>query len=88
MLQEFIDTYHDTIITKARQKLTARPWPSVTANELDNGVPLFLAQLSDTLKAEAAGTSSSPNAMRATATGHGRDLLALGFSVQRVPGRA
>lgn len=84
LLQEFITTYRDAIILKAREKLTARPWPSATANELDNGVPLFLSQLADTLKAEAAGTQSSPNAMRSGATRHGRDLMALGFTVSQV----
>lgn len=84
MLQEFITTYRDAIIAKARAKLTARPWPSATANELENGVPMFLTQLGDTLQGEETGNPSSPNAMRSTATRHGRDLLALGFSVSQV----
>ncbi len=84
MLHDFVVTYRDAIITKARKKLTARPWPSASANELENGVPLFLAQLAETLEAEEAGTLFSPNAIGEAATRHGRDLLALGFTVSQV----
>jgi signal transduction histidine kinase len=84
MLQEFITTYRDAIIAKARGKLTARPWRSATANELENGVPLFLTQLAATLEAETVGVTASSAAMQSTASSHGRDLLALGFSVSQV----
>ena len=62
MLYEFITTYRDAIITKAREKLTARPWPSASANELENGVPLFLTQLAETLRAESNAVPFSPDA--------------------------
>jgi signal transduction histidine kinase len=84
MLYEFVVTYRDAIIQKAREKLTARPWPSASANELENGVPLFLTQLSDTLEAEESGTAFAPGAIGEAATRHGRDLLALGFTVSQV----
>jgi signal transduction histidine kinase len=84
MLQEFVTTNREAIISKARAKLTARPWPSATANELNNGVPLFLSQLSDTLTAESTGAPFSAAAISATATRHGRDLLGLGFTVSQV----
>lgn len=83
MLYEFITTYRDAIITRAREKLTARPWPSASANELENGVPLFLAQLSETLEAESDGTPHS-DGVGSTATRHGGDLLSLGFTVSQV----
>lgn len=50
MLDEFITTYRDAIIERARQKLTARPWPPASERELENGVPLFLTQLSNALR--------------------------------------
>ena len=84
MLYEFVVTYRDAIIKKARAKLTARPWPSASVNELENGVPLFLAQLAETLAAEESGTAYSPDAIGEAATRHGRDLLALGFTVSQV----
>ena len=55
MLHEFVTTYRTEIIARARHKLTARPWPSVSAEELDYGVPLFLNQLSEVLLTEQNG---------------------------------
>jgi signal transduction histidine kinase len=84
MLYEFVTTYRDPIIDRARQKLTARPWPSASPEELENGVPLFLTQLSETLRSESTGAAHSPRAIGAAATRHGRDLMALGFTVSQV----
>ena len=84
MLYEFVTTYRDAIIVKSRQKLTARPWPTATTTELENGVPLFLTQLSETLRQEGTGKAYSPTAIGSTATLHGRELLALGFTVSQV----
>jgi signal transduction histidine kinase len=84
MLYEFVTTYRDPIIDRARQKLTARPWPSASPQELENGVPLFLTQLSETLRSESTGAAHSPGAIGAAATRHGRDLMALGFTVSQV----
>jgi signal transduction histidine kinase len=84
MLYEFVTTYRDAIITRAREKLTARPWPSASEHELENGVPLFLTQLSETLKSEASGAAHAPEAIGSGATRHGRDLMALGFTVSQV----
>jgi signal transduction histidine kinase len=84
MLCEFVTTYRDAIITRAREKLTARPWPSASAQELENGVPLFLTQLSETLRSESTGAAHSQGAIGSAATRHGSDLLALGFTVSQV----
>lgn len=84
MLYEFVNTYRDEIITRAREKVTARPWPTASDEEVRNGVPLFLTQLSQTLQFESLGTPHSPQAISSTATRHGRDLMALGFTVSQV----
>ena len=84
MLYEFVTTYRDAIIARARKKLTARPWPSASVHELENGVPLFLTQLSETLQAESIGTPHTERAIGSTATRHGRDLMSLGFTVSQV----
>ena len=84
MLYEFIATYHDAIIARAREKVSHRPWPPASESELENGLPRFLIQLSDTLRAETTGTPVSPDAMNVSARLHGGDLLALGFSVSQV----
>jgi hypothetical protein len=57
MLYEFVTTYRDAIIDRARAKLTARPWPSASLDELENGVPLFLTQLSEKLRSESTGAA-------------------------------
>ncbi|MEO5766379.1 MAG: HAMP domain-containing sensor histidine kinase [Casimicrobiaceae bacterium] len=84
MLYEFVTTYRHAIIDRARQKLTARPWPSASPEELENGVPLFLTQLAEKLRSESTGAAHSPGAIGSTATRHGRDLMAVGFSVSQV----
>jgi signal transduction histidine kinase len=88
MLHEFLTTYRDAIISRTRLKLTARSSPVASASELEYGVPLFLTQLSDTLRFETVGADSatalSADAIAKTATRHGRDLRALGFNVSQV----
>jgi signal transduction histidine kinase len=84
MLYEFIATYHDVIISRAREKVSHRPWPAASAQELENGLPTFLDQLVETLRMETTETPLSADAMNASATLHGRDLMALGFSVSQV----
>src|SRR3954471_632006 len=84
MLHEFVTTYRIEIIARAREKLTARPWPAASAKELDHGVPLFLNQLSEVLLTEENGGPYSPAAIGSGATRHGRDLLTLGFTVSQV----
>jgi signal transduction histidine kinase len=84
VLYEFIATYHDAIIARAREKVSHRPWPPASVHELENGLPTFLGQLSETLRLEATSTPMPPDAMNASATLHGGELLALGFSVSQV----
>jgi hypothetical protein len=45
MLYEFIDMNRDVIISRTRDRVRSRPWPSVAPGEVEHGVPLFLAQL-------------------------------------------
>jgi hypothetical protein len=84
MLHEFLTVYRDAIIARTRAKLVGRPWPSASTRELEHGVPLFLSQLSETLRREVSATPFAPNAIGASATQHGADLLALGFSLSEV----
>ena len=84
MLHEFITTYRDEIITRTRAKLTDRPWPLVSTSELEHGVPLFLTQLSETLRLETTETPFSENAIGASAIKHGAQLRALGFNISQV----
>ena len=84
MLHEFITTYRDSIITRTRAKLTDRPWPLVSTSELEHGVPLFLTQLSETLRLESSATPFSETAIGASALKHGAELRARGFNISQV----
>jgi signal transduction histidine kinase len=84
MLHEFVTAHSDEIIARAKEKVGHRRWPPVSAHELENGLPVFLTQLSETLRCEASATPFSGEAMGATAARHGGDLLALGFNVSQV----
>jgi signal transduction histidine kinase len=84
MLHEFITTYRDAIIARTREKLTDRPWPLTSTSELEHGVPLFLTQLSETLRWETTPTPFSQKAIGASAVKHGRELRALGFNISQV----
>src|SRR5688572_14157125 len=84
MLHEFITTYRDPIIARTREKLTDRPWALVSESELEHGVPLFLTQLSETLRLETTATPFSASAIGESAARHGRELRALGFNISQV----
>jgi len=84
MLHEFITTYRDSIISRTREKLTDRPWPLASTSELEHGVPLFLTQLSETLRWETTPTPFSQKAIGVSAVAHGRALRARGFNISQV----
>lgn len=84
MLYEFVKTQHDAIVARTREKLTNRPWPPVSTSELEYGVPLFLTQLSETLRWEATATPFPPLAIGESAARHGKDLRELGFTISQV----
>lgn len=84
MLHEFLTTDRDAIIARARAKLTDRPWPLVSTSELEFGVPLFLTQLSETLRFEKTDTPYSDFEINSTGMKHGAELRALGFNISQV----
>ena len=84
MLHEFITSHRDPIIARTREKLTDRPWPLASTSELEHGVPLFLTQLSETLRLETTPTPFSQKAIGASAAKHGRELRAMGFNISQV----
>ncbi len=84
MLHEFITTHRDAIITRTRSKLTDRPWPLVSTSELENGVPLFLTQLSETLLWETTNMPFPDTVIATSAMKHGADLRARGFNISQV----
>ena len=84
MLHEFITAYRDPIITRTREKLTDRPWALVSESELEHGVPLFLTQLSETLRHVTTSTGYSDKVIGDSAARHGSELRALGFNISQV----
>ncbi len=82
MLSEFITTHRDAIIARSRMKLSA--CARASANDLESGVPLFLTQLTDALRRESSDSSDVLECFGSTATRHGRELQALGFTVSQV----
>jgi signal transduction histidine kinase len=80
MLHEFIASNRDTIIARCRAKIASRPAPRPTDFELEHGVPLFLDQLTDSLR-----HAMSPNvAISKSARKHADELLRSGFTIAQV----
>jgi hypothetical protein len=86
MLHDFLRIHRKNLIERAAAKASERPTPKEMKQEELSGVPVFLAQLGDVLKAEA--TSSTPfpveSAIGKSATKHGSDQLRMGFTVGQV----
>jgi signal transduction histidine kinase len=83
-LYDFITTNKVEILSRARTKATSRQWPAVSTNELENGLPLFLTQLSETLRLKFTSEPFSSTAIGTSAEKHGGELLAMGFTVGQV----
>jgi hypothetical protein len=84
MLYEFIAVNRENIISRTRERVRSRSWPSVSSREIEYGVPLFLTQLAETLRLEATATPFASDAIGSTASRHGAELLAAGFDVTQV----
>jgi len=84
MLYEFVDLNREAIIARTRDRVRSRPWPSIAPGEMEHGVPLFLTQLSETLRLEATPAPFPADAIGAAAARHGGDLLRSGFTVSQV----
>lgn len=95
---DFLTNNRDELIARCKAKVALRPRRAATTQQLANGIPLFLAQLTSTLKAEEAGNFaegeriSGPAGGDATwlsqigmsATAHGAQLMELGYTVDQV----
>ncbi len=84
VLHEFIQANRDAILTRTNQRLGNRQWPTVTAHELEHGLPLFLTQLSETLRLETSDNPFPTSAIGSAAAEHGRQLLESGYTVSQV----
>lgn len=92
MLHDFIQANRDVLIQRCKDKAAARHSPPVVLEAMDHGVPKFIQQLIDTLRA--ANESPAPAPAPAPVPGntdigrsaalHGADLLRSGFNSDQV----
>jgi signal transduction histidine kinase len=81
LLHEFIRTHREQIISRCKERVSARPRSSQpTETQIDYGVPLFLDQLIVTLKSPAQASLE----IGASAALHGHNLLRQGLTVSQV----
>jgi hypothetical protein len=92
MLHAFLTENRQLLIARCRDKVAKRFEPAEAASSVDHGVPLFLAQLVETLQAEQTTSARSgdtdptpaPTAIGRAAALHGAELLRRGFTVDQV----
>src|SRR5471030_3449254 len=97
MMYEFLINNRTDLAVRCREKVALRPGRSASEAQLQNGVPMFLDQLIRTLAIERTSTPMESRTISGPAGGglalsemgisaaqHGRELLALGFSVDQV----
>src|SRR5580658_5313278 len=92
-LETFLSTNRAELIKRTRAKVASRSSPQTTAIELEQGVPLFLSQLSATLKeigevkegqdARTPLPAKTPSISQSAAA-HGLSLLRFGFTIEQV----
>jgi signal transduction histidine kinase len=83
MLHDFVTTHREAIIDRTREMLAKGRGAALTS-DLETGVPLFLTQLSETLRAQDTQPTLAAGAIGASAARHGGELLALGFNLSQV----
>ncbi|MDP3908819.1 MAG: HAMP domain-containing sensor histidine kinase [Gemmatimonadales bacterium] len=99
MLHEFLTANRDELIARCVAKVAKRPAPPPTTAEMMHGIPLFLSQITETLRSEAvwdepasrriSGAMDPDKTPTATEIGesaaeHGDELQRKGFTVDQV----
>jgi len=92
MLYEFLAENRQLLVDRCKAKVARRFEPVEPASLVNNGVPLFLEQVIETLRGEQTTSERSgeseptpaPTAIGRAAALHGAELLRLGFSVDQV----
>lgn len=96
MLQNFLEENRSLLIERCRSKVAPLRASRPNSPELDQGIPLFLSQLVDTLRTRKGSDGPSgdegrapdprdlPNEIAASATKHGYEMLLRGFSIEQV----
>jgi signal transduction histidine kinase len=89
MLHEFLATNQEELATRCRAKVAKRPASQPPTGEPEYGIPLFIGQLIETLRAQpAVEFSAKATELSAdigiTAGKHGNELFQRGFTVDQV----
>jgi signal transduction histidine kinase len=98
MLHKFLAHNRTQLIARCIEKVAKRPKRSATTEQLQNGIPMFIDQLTRTLAAEqghddatsleisgpSGGDAAALSEMGLAAAAHGKALLRLGYSVDQV----
>jgi signal transduction histidine kinase len=84
VLADFLTSYRDAIIARTQARVAARPSPRPTAEELANGIPVFLEQLGLALEQARASTAVDHDQIDKSASRHGNALFHLGLTVGQV----
>jgi hypothetical protein len=92
MLHEFLTSNRQVLIARCRDKVAKRLEPIESLETLNSGVPLFLEQLVETLRAEQtthirsndSDPTPAPTEIGRAAALHGAELLRRGFTVDQV----
>ena len=98
MMHDFLANNHDDLIVRCAEKVARRPQRAATKEQLENGIPMFLDQLTRTLEAEqdgevgagtkisgaSGGDATRVSEMGVSAAAHGTELLKLGYTVDQV----
>ena len=99
-MYQFLRNNRDALIARCKEAVARRPRRVATEEQLQNGIPLFLDQLTRTLEAEEGGKGSNFTSEQisgasggdslalseigVSAAAHGRQLLELGYTVDQV----
>jgi signal transduction histidine kinase len=98
MMHNFLANNRADLVARCKAKVALRPERVATEGQLQNGIPMFLDQLTRTLQAEqngeseeivkisghSAGATLERSEIAITATAHGKEMLTLGYTVDQV----
>jgi signal transduction histidine kinase len=84
MLTQLLVEHREDLIRRARAKVAAWPSQPLTAEDLEAGIPLFLGQLTETLRLERTSAPFPDGSIGKSAAQHGGDLLRKGFTISQV----
>jgi hypothetical protein len=89
MLHQFLSANQNELVKRCKAKVALRPAPRSSEAALDHGIPVLIAQLVDTLRAEQQANPEAeyaevPQVISDTASEHGRELLRRGYTLDQV----